>query len=315
MPILRLAVQCGACQKTQRQINRLLPTLTKPVLRMITPILKLIALWTPQQDMPSSASWMLMQAHQISLALEAQPHNAFIINARLYCYKVMLFGLKNVGGTYKRMVNNVFNSQIGRNLDVYVDDMITKSKQAQDHAVDLRKTFMTLRNHQMRLNPDKCAFGVTGGKCLGFLVDEKGIEANPNKIQAILTLKSPRSIKEVQKVTSRVATLGKFMSKSADQCSVFFRTVKQIKFEWSKEAEEAFHKLKYNLASMAKLVSPAEGEVLILYISVSEYSISGVLVAEREKSQLLVYYISHGFRGSEGKYSEVVSSVCHGDGK
>ena len=109
----------------------------------------------------------------------------------------MPFGLKNAGVTYQRMVNKVFQSQIGRNLEVYVDDMITKSKQVSEHAADLRETFITLREHQMRLNPDNCVFGVTGGKCLGFLVDERGIEANPDKIQAIQDMKSPISVKEV----------------------------------------------------------------------------------------------------------------------
>ena len=89
------------------------------------------------------------------------------------------------------------NLIIGRNLEVYVDDMITKSKQASKHAADLRETFATLRRHQMRLNPNKCVFGVTGWKCLGFLVDERGIEANPDKIQAIQDMKSPISVKEV----------------------------------------------------------------------------------------------------------------------
>ena len=101
--------------------------------------------------------------HQISLALEDQPHTAFITSAEVYCYKIMPFGLKNVEATYQRMVNKVSNYQIGRNLEVYVDDMITKSKQAIDHVADLRETFMTLCNHQMRLNPYKCVFGVTGG--------------------------------------------------------------------------------------------------------------------------------------------------------
>ena len=109
----------------------------------------------------------------------------------------MPFGLKNAEATYQRMVNKVFNSQIGINLEVYVDDMITKSKQAIHHAVDLRETFMILRNHRICLNPDKCVFGVTGVKCLGFLVDERGIEANSNKIKAILAMKSPKSVKEV----------------------------------------------------------------------------------------------------------------------
>ena len=160
---------------------------------------------------------------------------------------------------------------------------------------------MTLRNHQMRLNPDKCVFGVTGGKCLGFVVDKGGIEANPDKIKPVLAMKSPKSVKEVQKLTGSVAALGRFMSKFADKCFPFFRTLKQTKFEWTEDAEEAFSKLKEYLASLPKLVSPVQGEVLILYVSVSEYFLARVLVVERDKKQLPPYYISHAFRGSKRK--------------
>ena len=121
-----------------------------------------------------------------------------------------------------------------------MDDMITKSKQAYEHAADLRETFITLREHEMRLNPDKCVFGATGGKCLGFLVNERGIEANPDKIRAIQDMKSPTTIKKVQKLTRCVAALGRFLSKSADKYSPFFKTLKQSKFKWSSEAEESF---------------------------------------------------------------------------
>ena len=186
-----------------------------------------------------------------------------------------------------------------------MDDMITKSKQASEHVADLRETFTTLRRHQMRLNSDKCVFGVTGGKCLGFLVDERGIKANPDKIQAIQDIKSPTSVKEVQKLTGCVAALGRFLFKSADKCSPFFKTLKQSKFEWTSEADESFNRLKELLHSLPKLVSPINGEKLALYVSVSEYSLSGVLAAEREKKQLPVYYVSHAFRGLEGNYSEM----------
>ena len=97
--------------------------------------------------------------------------------------------------------------------------MITKSKQAFEHVADLRETFTTLRRHQMRLNPDTCVFEVTGGKCLGFLVDERGIEANPDNFRAIQDMKSPTSVKEVQKLTGCIAALVRFLSKFADKCS------------------------------------------------------------------------------------------------
>ena len=169
-----------------------------------------------------------------------------------------------------------------------MDDMITKSKQAYEHAADLRETFITLREHEMRLNPDKCVFGATGGKCLGFLVNERGIEANPDKIRAIQDMKSPTSVKEFQKLTGCVAALRRFMSKSTDKCSPFFKTLKQNKFEWTSEVEESFSWLKEHLSFLPKLVSPINEEKLVLYVSISKYSMFGVLVVEREKKQLLV---------------------------
>ena len=82
----------------------------------------------------------------------------------------MPFGLKNAGATYQRLVNQMFNNQIGRNVEVYVDDMLVKSKEEEDHLDDLKETFNTLRQYIMKLNPSKCAFGVSLGKFLGFMV-------------------------------------------------------------------------------------------------------------------------------------------------
>ena len=94
----------------------------------------------------------------------------------------MPFGLKNVGATYQRFMNKMFAQQIGRNVQVYVDDMLVKSRREEDHLEDLRETFNTLRSYNMKQNPRKCAFGLTAGKFLGFMVSQRGIEANPDKI-------------------------------------------------------------------------------------------------------------------------------------
>ena len=97
----------------------------------------------------------------------------------LLCYKVMPFGLKNAGVTYQRLMNKMFAHQIGRNVQVYVDDMLVKSLREDDHLDNLKETFNTLRSYNMKLNPNKCAFGVTVGKFLGFMVSQRGIEVNP----------------------------------------------------------------------------------------------------------------------------------------
>ena len=124
--------------------------------------------------------------NQIQMAKEDQEKIAFVTNQGLYCYKVMPFGLKNAGAMYQRLVNQMFKKQIGKNVEVYVNDMLVKSKEEEDHLDDLKDTFNTLRQYSMKLNPSKCAFGVSLGKFLGFIVSQKGIEANPEKVRAIL---------------------------------------------------------------------------------------------------------------------------------
>ena len=110
----------------------------------------------------------------------------------------MPFKLKNVGATYQRLVNHMFRPQIWQNVEVYVDDILVKSQDEKIHLDDLQETFDTLRQYNMRLNPDKCAFRVSSGKFLGFMVSHRGIEVNPDKIQEILDMKPPQNVKEVQ---------------------------------------------------------------------------------------------------------------------
>ena len=160
------------------------------------------------------------------MAKEDYENTAFITSQGLYCYKVMPFGLKNVGETYQRLANKMFSKQIRRNMEVYVDDMLVKSKEELAHLDDLKETFTTLRQYQMKLNPNKCAFGVASGKFLGFMVSQRGIEANPKKVRAILDITLPKTVKEVQKLTRRIAALNKFVSKATDKCLPFFKTLK-----------------------------------------------------------------------------------------
>ena len=120
--------------------------------------------------------------NQIKIDEEDHEKTAFIMSQGLYYYKVMPFGLKNAGATYQRLVNKMFSKQIDRNMEVYVDDMLVKSKEELAHLDDLRETFVTLKQYQMKLNPSKCVFGVASGKFLGFMVSQRGIEANPKKV-------------------------------------------------------------------------------------------------------------------------------------
>ena len=128
----------------------------------------------------------------------------------------------------------MFTHQIGRNVQVYIDDMLVKSLRENDHLDDLQETFDTLRSYNMKLNPSKCVFGVTAGKFLGFMVSHRGIEVNPEKVQTIMELEPPRTAKEVQSLNGKIATLSRFISKATDKCLLFFRTLRKS-FEWTDE--------------------------------------------------------------------------------
>ena len=165
-----------------------------------------------------------------------QKKTSFITSQGLFYYKVMPFGLKNVGATYQRLMNKMFTHQIGRNVQVYVDDMLVKSLREDDHLGDLQETFDTLQTYNMKLNPSKCAFGVTAGKFLGFMVSHRGIEVNPEKVRAIMELSPPKTVKEVQCLNGKIAALNRFVSRVMDKYLPFFRTLK-MSFEWTDECQ------------------------------------------------------------------------------
>ena len=131
----------------------------------------------------------------------------------------------------------------------------------------------------MKLNPSKCAFGVSSGKFLGFMVSQRGIEANPDKILAILDMEPPKNIKEVQSLTGRIAALNRFVSKATDKCLPFFKILKKA-FEWTDQCQKAFQDLKVYLTT-APLLSPSiPGEELYLYLAVSPHAVSSALIRE-----------------------------------
>ena len=146
----------------------------------------------------------------------------------------MSFGLKNVGATYQRLMNKILAQQIRRNVQVYINGMLVKSRREDDHLNDLKETFNTLHSYNMKLNLSKCAFGMTAGKFLGFMVSQRGIEVNLDKIWAIMEMAPPRNVKEVLSLNGKVAALNRFVSREMDKCLPFFRTLKKS-FEWIAE--------------------------------------------------------------------------------
>ena len=139
----------------------------------------------------------------------------------------MPFGLKKAGATYQRLVNRMFQKQIGASMEVYIDDMLVKSVKAELHVDNLAESFQVLKDYKMKLNPTKCAFGVSIGKFLGFIINRLGIEANPEKIRVVLNMRLPSNTKEVQRLTGRIAALSRFVSRSNDKCQPFFQVLKK----------------------------------------------------------------------------------------
>jgi hypothetical protein len=136
--------------------------------------------------------------NQIKMAEEDKSKTAFITHWGTFVYDIIPFSLKNAGATYQRAMVTLFHDMIHHEIEVYVDDMITKSRTKQDHLTDLRKLFQRLKKYKLRLNPNKCAFGVTSGKLLGFIVSGRGIEIDPAKVQAIRSMPTPKIEKEIR---------------------------------------------------------------------------------------------------------------------
>ena len=206
-----------------------------------------------------------------------QEKTSFITNQGTYCYRVMPFGLKNAGATYQRLVNKMFQKQIEASMEVYIDDMLVKSVKAELHITHLAEAFQVLKSYNMKLNPTKCAFRVSAGKFLGFIVNNRGIEANLDKIMVMLNMLPPSNIKGIQRLTGRIVALSRFVSRINDKCQPFFQALKKA-FQSDDHFQEAFTTLKTYLSSLPILVSPLEGEPLTLYLAVSDFATSAALV-------------------------------------
>uniref|UniRef100_A0A2N9ETC4 Uncharacterized protein n=1 Tax=Fagus sylvatica TaxID=28930 RepID=A0A2N9ETC4_FAGSY len=253
--------------------------------------------------------------HQIALSAEDREKTAFITPLGIYCYKVMPFGLKNAGATYQRMVTKMFKDQIGKTMEIYIDDMVVKSRLSQDHLKDLTETFRVLRLHKLRLNASKCVFGVGSGKFLGFMVSHRGIEVNPDQIKVIQELKAPRTHKEVQRLTGMTAALSRFISRSADRCQPFFQLLKKsTTFKWDDKCVSAFEDLKSYLSSSLLLSNPTPGEPLFLYLAVSDRAVSAVLIRIKDTvpvSSILCKQNYDGGRNALSPFREGRPSIDH----
>ncbi|GKB34016.1 reverse transcriptase domain-containing protein [Tanacetum coccineum] len=262
----------------------------------------------------------LQRIPQIQIAEEDEEKMAFYTDQRMYCYTKMHFELKNVGAIYQRLVDSTFQSQIGRNLEAYVDDMVVKSKDEKMLLANVAETFDNLKKINIKLNPKKCSFRVKEGKFLGYMVTSEGIRANPKKTKALADLQSSRTLKEMQSLSGKLAALNRFLAMSAERSLPFFNTLKNItkenkhEYRWTKEAEEAFQQLKKLIMDLLSLTPPREKETLYAYLAVSTEVVSVVLLIDRKRRQYPVQYISRMLNEAERNYApmeKLVLSLIH----
>ena len=142
-------------------------------------------------------------------------------------------------------------------MEVYIDNMLVKSIKVELHITHLAETFQVLRSYNIKLNPAKCTFGVFAGKFLGFIVNNRGIEANLDKIKVVLVMMPPSNVKDIQRLTGRIAALSCFISRASVKCQPFFQVLKKD-FQWDAHCQNAFTALKTYLSSPPILVSPSE---------------------------------------------------------
>jgi len=228
----------------------------------------------------------------------------FITESANFCYQVMPFRLKNAGATYQRLMDRIFERQIGRNMEVYVDDMVVKSGTFDQHLKDLTEIFEQLRLYRMKLNPAKCVFGIEGGKFLGFMLTNRGIEVNPDKCEVILSMRSPTNLKETQRLVGRLTSLSRFLPRLTEKIRPILKVLRKAdRFKWDSKCEEAFNEIKTVVSTTPILEKPKTGGRLLLYLSVSEDVVSSALV--QGKGSKPIYFTGRALRDAEIRYQVI----------
>ncbi|CAN6575482.1 unnamed protein product [Malus baccata var. baccata] len=286
---------------------------------------------TPKDEYPMPISDLLIDAaanhailsfldghagyNQIFIA-EADVHKtAFRCPGALGTYEwvVMPFGLKNAGATYQRAMNTIFHDLIGTIVEVYIDDVVIKSKHRQTHLDDLRQAFLRMCRHNLKMNPAKCAFGVSAENFLGFLVHHRGIEVDANKTRAIISAPPPTTKKQLQSLLGQVNFLRRFIANSAGKMKAFSTILKlndSDKFVWNEEHQAAFTQIKVSLTNPPVLVPPQRGKPLKLYISAAEESIGCLLAQDNDAGrEQAIFYLSRNLSRPEINYS-AVEKLC-----
>ncbi|XP_057432184.1 uncharacterized protein LOC130724933 [Lotus japonicus] len=225
----------------------------------------------------------------------------------------MPFGLKNAGATYQRVMNTIFHEYIEKFMQVYIDDIVVKSKSQDVHIEHLKLSFEKMRKYGLKMNPLKCAFGVIAGQFLGFIVHKKGIEIDQNKAKAIFDTQPPSNKKQLQSLLGKVNFLRRFIMDLSGKTKVFstlLRLKKEQEFQWMEEHQKAFEEIKASLTTAPVMAPLIRGKPMKLYISASEETIGSVLAQDDEDGiERAIYYLSRILNDAETRYS-LVEKLC-----
>ncbi|GKA97822.1 reverse transcriptase domain-containing protein [Tanacetum coccineum] len=224
------------------------------------------------------------------MAKKDKEKTALHTNEGVFCYTKMPFGLKNVRATYQRLVDTIFEGQMGRNLEAYVDDLVIKSKTELDMIKDIKE----------------CSFGMEEGKLWGYIVTSKGIRENIEKTKAVMDMPSLSSLKQMRRLSGKLAALNRFLSKAEKRVLPCVDTLKKCAnkkdFHWTMAAEEAFQTIKKLIAELPTLTAPMKDEEVMVYLLAANEAVSAVLLVERNGRQVPIHYVSRALQGEEINY-------------
>uniref|UniRef100_A0A2N9H7Y4 RNA-directed DNA polymerase n=1 Tax=Fagus sylvatica TaxID=28930 RepID=A0A2N9H7Y4_FAGSY len=243
--------------------------------------------------------------NQIFMSPKDAEKTAFRTPIGNFYYTVMPFGLKNAGATYQRTMTAMFHDMMHREIEDYVDDIVVKSKTREDHFSILKKVFERCRLYKLKMNPLKCAFGVSAGKFLGFLVHQRGIDVDPAKASAIATMKPPTTHKELKSFLGKLSYIRRFIPGLAAVTSAFAPLLKKgASFHWSTECQEAFEKVQDIMTKLPTVCAPISGKPLRLYLASNSRAIGALIAQENDNGvEQPIYYVSRTLKDAESRYS------------
>jgi len=245
--------------------------------------------------------------NQIFMAEQDIPKTAFkcLGHVGLFEWIVMTFGLKNAGGTYQRAMNFISHEFIDTLVEIYIDDVVVKSGDFIKHVADLRKILECTRKHGLKMNPNKCAFGVSTGQFLGFMVHERGIEISRRSIDAINKVIGPADKIELQSLIGKINFMRRFISNLSGKIKAFSPLLKlkaDQEFVWGMEQHLALDEIKNYLMNPPVLVPPQHGKSLRLYLSTDDTIVGSALIQEFEGKECVIYYLSRRLVDAETRY-------------